>query len=141
MWILNLIPINLMLIVGVLGLLAGLFFKFVPIVGKYSIPIIIVSFMLITSGSYLKGMKHNEDVWQQRVKELEAKVAIAEEKSKQVNTVIQYKYITKVQKIKETKVKLKQVIKEKEKLINAECKVPKEAIDILNAAARNENLK
>jgi hypothetical protein len=127
-----------MLIVGLLGLLAGLFFKFVPIIGKYSVPILIISFLLLITGSYLKGAKHNEDEWHKKIKELEAKVAIAEEKSKQVNTVIEYKYLTKIQKVKDVQYQIKEVIKEKEKIINANCDVPKEAIDIINAAARNE---
>lgn len=141
MWIINLLPINLMLIVGILGLLAGLFLKFLPIINKYIIPILIVSFLLLVLGSYLKGVEHNEDKWQQKVKELESKVAIAEEKSKQLNTVIEYKYITKIQKVKDVQYQIKEIIKEKEKVINAMCEVPQEAIDIINASARNEKLK
>lgn len=141
MWIINLLPINLMLIVGILGLLAGIFLKFLPIINKYIIPILIVSFLLLVLGSYLKGVEHNEDKWQQKVKELESKVAIAEEKSKQLNTVIEYKYITKIQKVKDVQYQIKEIIKEKEKVINAMCEVPQEAIDIINASARNEKLK
>jgi hypothetical protein len=69
---------------------------------------------------------------------MEAKVAAAEEKSKETNTVIQERVVTKIKRVKEVQVKNKEVIKQVEKIINAECTVPKEAIDILNAAARNE---
>jgi hypothetical protein len=73
--------------------------------------------------------------WRAKVAELQAKVAAAEAKSKEVNTVIETKVVTKVKHIKDTQIKIRKEIIEKEKLINGECVVPTEAIEILNKAA------
>jgi hypothetical protein len=86
----------------------------------------------------MKGGYEVEMQWRNRVAEMEAKVAAAEAKSKETNTVIQERVVTKIKRVKEVQVKNREVIKQVEKIINAECTVPKEAIDILNAAARNE---
>jgi hypothetical protein len=86
----------------------------------------------------MKGGYEVEMQWRNRVAEMEAKVAAAEAKSKETNTVIQERVVTKIKRVKEVQVKNREVIKQVEHIINAECTVPKEAIDILNAAARNE---
>ena len=49
--------------------------------------------------------------------------------------VIQEKIVTKVKHIKDTQVKIQKQIVEKETVINGECVVPAEAIEILNKAA------
>ena len=86
----------------------------------------------------MKGGYEFEMQWRDRVAEMQKKVDAAEAKSKVVNTDIKTKIVTKIKKIKEVQYKTKEVIKEHETVINAECKVPKEAIDILNSSARGE---
>ena len=72
--------------------------------------------------------------WRDRVKELQAKVAAAEEKSQQVNTVIQTKIVERV-KIVEKKVEVVRTQIEKDKaVINADCKVPEIAVVDYNKA-------
>jgi hypothetical protein len=77
-------------------------------------------------------------MWRERVKDLEAKVAKAEEESKSANSVIQTKIVEKVKTIKVFQDRIKEVIVEKEKIIDAQCKVPQEALDILNSSATNK---
>jgi hypothetical protein len=67
---------------------------------------------------------------------LEAKVKVAEEKSAQANTKIEYKFIDKVKVVHDTQVVIQERIKEVEKIIDAKCEVPREAIDLLNQAAQ-----
>jgi hypothetical protein len=98
----------------------------------------VIGVIALCAGLYMKGGYEVEMQWRSRVAELEAKVAAAEAKSKETNTVIQERVVTKIKRVKEVQVKNREVIKQVEKVINAECTVPKEAIDILNAAARNE---
>jgi cysteinyl-tRNA synthetase len=94
--------------------------------------------LALALGLYFKGGFEVEQQWRDRVKVMEAKVAAAEAKSKEVNTVIQKQVVTKIQKVKEVQYKNREVIKQVEKIIDKDCTVPPEAIDILNAAARNE---
>lgn len=147
-WIIGLIPqgllhfiVNLMLLAAAVGLIASFFLKRITLVAKYNYIIYPASIVLLILGAYCKGVLNQEDKWLQKIKELEQKVAIAEEKSKKTNTVIQEKIVTKIKRIKEVQYKTKEVIKEKEKIINSNCTVPKEAIDILNAAASGEEIK
>ena len=62
-------------------------------------------------------------------------------KAKETNVVVQEHVVTKVKHVHDVQTKIQQQIVEKEKVINAECTVPQEALDILNAAARNEHPK
>jgi hypothetical protein len=95
----------------------------------------VIGVIALGAGLYMKGGYEVEMQWRNRVAEMEAKVAAAEAKSKEVNTVIETKVVTKVKKIKDTQVKIQKEIVEKEKIINGECTVPAEAIEILNKAA------
>lgn len=133
--------INLVLFGG-LGLTVIGFFLvgWIPGLRNYKSLIQIVGVVLLVAGIYWKGGYGVEMEWRAKVAELEAKIKLAEEKSAQVNTVVKEKVITKIKRVKEVQVKNQQVIKEVEKIIDAECKVPKEAIDILNAAARNDEV-
>jgi len=109
--------------------------KWLPILSQYKFPAEILGVLILTVGAYVFGSYGTEMVWRERVRELEAKVAIAEQKSKETNTIIKEKIITKVKEIKVFQDRIKEVIVEKEKIIDAQCKVPQEALDILNESA------
>ena len=81
------------------------------------------------------GSYGTEMLWRERVKELEAKIKIAEEKSAQVNTVIKEKIVYKTKVIKQKEIEYIDRIKEVEKIIDAKCEIDPAAIDILNKAA------
>ena len=103
-WMLGLLPDwfwSLMLIAGIAGIILGFFFKFIPFVGTYSVPIKIVSVILLLIGVYFQGVIANEEKWQARVKELEEKLAKAEEESKKENVRIEEKIVYKDRIIRE----------------------------------------
>ncbi len=109
-----------------------------PIISRYKTPAEVLGVIILVIGSYLFSSHGTEMVWRERVKELEAKVAKAEEESKQANSKIQEKIVTKVKEIKVFQDRIKEVIVEKEKIIDAKCKIPQEALDILNSSAQNK---
>ncbi len=76
-----------------------------------------------------------EQVWRERVKELEAKVAEAEQKSATVNTVVKEKIVYKTKIIKQQETVYLDRIKEVAVQIDTKCEVDPVAIDILNKAA------
>ena len=76
-----------------------------------------------------------EQVWRERVKELEGKVKAAEEKSQKINTVVKEKIVYKTKVIKQQETVYVDRIKEVATKIDAKCEVEPEAIDILNKAA------
>lgn len=145
MWLLHFLPdtlllwvINIILLAGIIGTVAGFFVKFIPFVNTYRLPVQVVSIILLALGLYFKGGYGVEMEWRDRVRELESKVREAEAKSETANAVIQTKIVKQVEYIKDVQYVVQEVIKEQAVVIDAECKVSPVAIDILNAAARNE---
>ena len=142
-WMISLIPdsvliwiINTVLLAGAVSTVAGFFIKFIPFVNQYRTPIQIIGIALLTAGVYFKGGYGVEMMWRERVAELEKQVAAAEEKSELLNIDLEEERKRKNKVITETKIVIQEQIKEKEKIINAECKVPEQAIDILNNSAK-----
>jgi hypothetical protein len=84
----------------------------------------------------MEGAISNEEKWQALVKEMEAKVALAEEKSKNANSKIEYKFLDKVKLVEKTQVVIQEKLKEVEKVIDAKCEIDPSVISILNEAAK-----
>ena len=121
---------------GLVLYVASKLVAWLPLISRYKLPAELLGVILLVVGAYFYGGYGTEKVWRERVKELEEKVAASEVKSKQANSVIQEKIVTKVKEIKVFQDRIKEVIVEKEKIIDAQCKVPQEALDILNASAK-----
>jgi len=139
MWTLNFLPFwvfHLITLAGIIGLVAGFVLGMIPLINRYKIPIQIVSILLLVVGIYMEGAISNEEKWQALVKEMEAKVAIAEEKSKNANAKIEYKFLDKVKFVDKTQVVIQEKLKEVEKVIDAKCEIDPSVISILNEAAK-----
>ena len=143
MWMMHLLPesflifiIHALLVTGLIGMVIGFVGSKLPFVGAYATIIKIVSILLFCIGVYWKGGYSVEADWRQRVAELEEKVKDAEEKSRQTNVVIETKYRDRVKTITETRERVVEKIKEREKVINAKCELDPSVISILNEAAK-----
>ena len=140
-WMLSLIPDNILIWIyylftgaGFTLYIASKLVKWIPLMGQYKFPAEVAGVVVLCGGCYLLGGYGVEMSWRDRVKELQAKVAAAEEKSQQVNTVIQTKIVERV-KIVEKKVEVVRTQIEKDKaVINADCKVPEIAVVDYNKA-------
>jgi len=149
MWMLGWLPdsfllyvINIVLLLGVVGSFLSFFVlhkilnKF-PALAPYHLIIQIVSAILLVAGIYFKGGYSVEMSWREKVKEAEAKVAVAEEQSKELNTRLEEER-KKKQKVKvEYYNTVKTEIKEVEKVINADCKIDPKVNELINKAATN----
>jgi len=144
MWILQWLPNWIfygIFFVGLLGLLATYVMKFIPFVYVYRTPIQAVSVLAIAIGTYMSGAISNEEAWQARVKEMEAKVAAAEAESQKENVKIVEKVVTKTQIVRtrgEDIVKYvdKEIVKYDTKFLpGGVCEIPKEFIKAHNDAA------
>ena len=153
MWLLTLLPtaflefiVNTVLIVGVISTVLSFFvlnkilLMFPPLASYYRI-IQAVSLVILCAGIYFKGGYSVEQMWRERVAELEAKVKIAEEKSNIKNVEIQDRVVTKTKIIREKGKDIiqyvdREVVKNQEVIKYIEsCPVPKEIIDLHNQAA------
>jgi ribosomal protein L24 len=139
MWILQFLPdwvFHAICLAGIAGLVAGVLLGFLPIIGRYKLPIQIISLLLLVFGLFMEGAITNEQVWQARVKELEAKIAESEKKVIVTNTKIKKVYVTKVKVIKQDKIVIQDRIIKEAAVIDKDCKISPSAISILNEAAK-----
>jgi len=154
MWILSVLPdyaIHGLLTVGIIGVILGFVLGFIPFVGKYKLPIQIISIFVLTLALYLEGGLENEHIWQSKVKEVEAKVAVSEVKAVEKTVEIQEKIVNKTKVIKQKgddiiKYIDKEIIKKEEIIKYIEnCPVPQEIIEqhnkIVNLSSQSSGEK
>ena len=147
-WMIGLIPDAVLsglywaiIAAGITGVLAGWLGKWIPFYGNYVKILQPVGIVLLVLGVWLRGGYDTEMAWRAKVAEAEARVAAAEQKSQETNTVIEQKVVEKTKVIKGkteyiTQYLDREVVK-KEEIIKyiEQCPVPKEIIDIHNQAA------
>ena len=103
MWIISFLPnwvFHLLLTAGILGTIAGFVLGMIPLIQKYIFPIRIISILLLSFSLYIEGGLSNEESWQLKVKEVEAKLDQKEVQSQAETVKIVEKVITKTAYIK-----------------------------------------
>ena len=147
-WMFSLIPDSILnwvywfiIGVGITGMFAGWFGKFIPMYGKYVGILKPVGIILVILGVWLRGGYDTEMAWRAKVEEAEAKVAKAEAASQEVNTKLETERKKKAKVRTEYITTVKERIVKETQVIDAECKVAPEAISILNDAAKNSMKK
>lgn len=138
MWIIQVLPawvFHMLLAVGMLGTIAGFLLGMIPLIKKYSLPIRIISPIILSLALMLEGALLDNQVWQLRVAEVEAKLAKSEAEAAKANTKLSEKANTKVAKQKEKTVIVKQYIDREVTKYDNQCVIPKEFVKAVNDAA------
>ena len=144
MWILQWLPNWIfygIFFAGLLGLLATYVMKFIPFVYVYRTPIQAVSVLAIVIGTYMSGAISNEEAWQVKVKEMEAKVAAAEIESQKENIKVVEKIVKKTEYITRRGQDIiqyvdREIVKYDTKFAaGGVCEIPQEFIKAINTAA------
>jgi hypothetical protein len=138
MWIVELLPdwvLHLILLAGIVGTTAGFVLGMIPVIKQYIIPIRVISIILVVFGLFLEGALFDNQTWQLRVKEVEAKLAIAEAESAKANNKITEKSNNQNNKQKEKTVIVKQYIDREVKKYDNQCVIPNEFIKAHNDSA------
>jgi hypothetical protein len=138
--------VNAILIAGAIGTFLTFFIlhrivRWFPAIAPYHLILQIISIVLLVAGVYLKGGYGVEMEWREKLRVAEERARLAEEQAKVVNEKIVTVYKDRVKTVKEQVVVYQDKIKEVEKIINQECKVAPEVIDIHNAAAKNKKME
>ena len=138
-WMLGLLPDWFWTLLLVASIVAIGLSKFIAL---YKLPLRWGGLAGLILSIWCLGAASNEEKWQERVKELEAKLLAAENKSHEENVKIEEKVVTKTKVIKE---KGQDIIKyiDRELVKNNEivkyieiCPLPKDVIEIHNSAVR-----
>ncbi len=138
MWILDFLPgwiFTLITLAGAGAYLVTEVLGNIPFVAQYLRAIRAGAIVALVFGVYMMGGSANQEKWEARVKELEAKVAVAEEQSKTANAKLDAKMKEKVKVIKEKEYIIQEKLVKIKDTIDAMCQVPVEAIKLLNEAA------
>ena len=140
MWILSWLPNFIfygMVLIGVIGFAATYLFKYIPVpfIYMYRKPIQIGSMLAIIFGTFMSGAIYDNEAWEARVKEMEAKIAKAEQQSKEANTVIESKVEKAKEKIVQKQIVVKQYIDREVVKYDNTCVIPKEFVEVHNKAA------
>ena len=96
-----------------------------------------VSIVLFVSGLYFEGGIGVESEWRSRVAQLEAKIKVAEQQSKDANDKLKNQVVSKVKIIKINSASNKEYITQNKEVIDAECSLNDKAIVIYNNAVKN----
>jgi hypothetical protein len=140
MWILKFLPdwiFYAIFLVGLIGFVTTYLLKYIPIpmIYMYRKPIQIVSLLAIVFGTFMSGAIYDNEAWESRVKEMEAKVAKAEVESKVANEKINDKVEKTKEKIVQKQVVVKQYIDREIVKYDNICVIPKEFVEVHNKAA------
>jgi hypothetical protein len=137
-WILSFLPnwiFHLIVLAGVVGLLASQFFRFIPFISTYTMPIKVASIFALVVGIWFEGGISNNDAWLAKVKEMELKVAKAEAQSAEYNTKLTAKIAENNKIIKENTNANQKAIS---KYVTDECRMSNVAVSLHNSASRGE---
>lgn len=146
-WMISLIPDSVLLWIYYSFIAVGLLlyfgsklfkrfpFKYIPFLGQFPILSEISGVALTVLGIFLYGGYATEMSWRAKVAEVEAKVAVAEEKSKTANVVIEHKAQQKIKVIREKGIVVKQYIDREITKYDNTCVIPKEFIKAHNDSA------
>jgi hypothetical protein len=140
MWILNWLPnwfFHAIFLIGLIAFSATYLLKYIPIpmVFMYRKPIQAASIVAIIFGTFMSGAIYDNEAWEARVRELEAKMKVAEQQSIEENKKLEEKVQQQKAKIAEKQVVVKQYIDREIVKYDNTCVIPKEFVEVHNKAA------
>jgi hypothetical protein len=104
MFILHLLPDSLilwfcngLLIAGTVLTVTAFFIRSIPVINQYRIPAQVLGIALLIVGVYFRGGLAVEQVWRERVAELEAQIMVAETASREANVKIETRVVKKTE--------------------------------------------
>jgi hypothetical protein len=141
-WMIGLLPtwvFQFMTLAGVVLLLASRFLNGISVVGRYSLPAYLTGMVITATGLYYGGIRSSNEVWEQKIAAVKEQVKLAENKSREVNTVIQTQVVEKVKVVKERVYVNKQInANTVAQQVDSKCIVPESAVVLINSASQNE---
>lgn len=140
-WMVGLLPtwaFHSMVAAGIALIVVSWVLKRVPFVSQYNFPIYVLGTTLTIAGVWYSGMRESQTIWEARLKDMTAQVAIAEARSREVNTVIETQIVERVKIVKDTKNANKETAKLIARQLDDRCVVPESTVMLINSASQNE---
>jgi hypothetical protein len=141
-WMLQLIPDSIFVWItyllfasGAILYVASKLVSWIPLMGRYRLPAELAGVAALVVAAYFYGGIG----YREMVAEMKERVRVAEEKSQQVNTVIETKIVEKIKVVKENVYINREIIKEVAgQQLDAQCSLPRSTISLHDSASRNE---
>jgi hypothetical protein len=140
MWILEWLPkwiFYAILLLGVIGFAVTYLLKFIPIpaIYVYKTPIQIVSVVFMVIGVYMAGSIANNEAWEAKVKEVEAKLAEAEAQGAKETVKIVEKVVVQEKIVRQRGQDIVKVVEKEVVKYDNKCEIPPPFIEVHNQAA------
>ena len=141
-WLLQLVPDSIFVWITYLLFAAGLVLyvasklvSWIPLIGQYRLPAELVGVVaLVIAGYFYGGISYRE-----QIAEMKQRVRIAEEKSQQVNTVIETKIIEKVKVVKQNVYITREIVRDTAgRQLDAQCSLPRSTVSLHDSASGNQ---
>ncbi|MEI6297247.1 MAG: hypothetical protein WCO84_06460 [bacterium] len=139
MWLLNFLPdfvFHLLLIIGVLGIVAGFFLSNIPFINTNGKLIQVVSILITVLAVWYEGGIAKDQEYKKQIAELQLKVAKAETESANANAKLTEELLKHQQAIQQITAANKQRLNNQAADLNKACTVNDNVISILNDAAK-----
>jgi hypothetical protein len=141
-WLLQLIPDGvfvwltyLLFGAGVVLYVASKLVSWIPLMGQYRLPAELVGVVALVIAAYFYGGIS----YREQIAEMKQRVKIAEERSQQVNTVIETKIIEKVKVVKENVYITREIVRDTAgRQLDAQCSLPRSTVSLHDSASGNE---
>ena len=141
-WLLQLIPDGifvwltyLLFGAGVVLYVASKLVSWIPLMGQYRLPAELVGVVALVIAAYFYGGIS----YREQIAEMKQRVRIAEEKSQQVNTVIETKIIEKVKVVKQNVYITREIVRDTAgRQLDAQCSLPRSTVSLHDSASLNQ---
>ena len=141
-WLLQLIPDGIFVWLTYLLFAAGLVLyvasklvSWIPLMGQYRLPAELVGVMALVIAAYFYGGIS----YREQIAEMKQRVRIAEERSQQINTVIETKVIEKVKVVKQNVYITREIVRDTAgRQLDAQCSLPRSTVSLHDSASGNQ---
>ena len=141
-WLLQLIPDGifvwltyLLFATGLVLYVASKLVSWIPLMGQYRLPAELVGIVgLVIAAYFYGGISYRE-----QIAEMKQRIKVAEEKSQQVNTVIETKIIEKVKVVKQNVYITREIVRDTAgRQLDAQCSLPRSTVSLHDSASLNQ---
>ena len=141
-WMLQLIPHNiftwityLLFAAGVILYIASKLIIIIPLMSRYRLPAELIAVVALVVGAYFGGQLS----YRAAIADLKAKVAVAEQQSRDANAILEKKTQEHITELRKAKNANKTIIKEVAgRQIDSQCTLPRSAVSLHDSASRGE---
>lgn len=141
-WLLQLIPDGIFVWItyvlfaaGVVLYVASKLVSWIPLMGQYRLPAELVGVVALVIAAYFYGGIS----YREQIAEMKQRVRIAEERSQQINTVIETKVIEKVKVVKQNVYITREIVRDTAgRQLDAQCSLPRSTVSLHDSASGNQ---